>query len=227
MQEDILSQMNTIGYFYNLHVNTDSFLYSLMSVKKYSPGSPVILFTDESLYNWKDYKALSKILTIPFVLRDKPATFIDRQDSLETNLPKMQEFINRMYTACTMLDTQWVVRLEDDVHMRSPIRQYPTTMCAGNHQDFGMGGGSIMNREVFISIYENEGPKFITDNCIADNNKAWAADGLLRNMFETKGYSYSKWSEITEDWMENDKDAAFHHGDKTLYDKTYLKQRGL
>lgn len=220
-------QENSIGYFYNLHVNVDSFLYSLISVKKYSPGSPVVLFTDESLYNWKDYKSLSKILTVPFVLRDKPATFIDRTDSINTNLPKMQEFINRMYTACTMLDTKWVVRMEDDVYMRKPISRYPTTMCAGNHQDFGMGGGSIMDREVFISIYEKSGPEWIESKCKSNNDNAWAADGLLRQMFQANEYTYSKWVEITEDWMEDDKDAALHHGDKTLYDKTYLKQRGL
>lgn len=220
-------QENSIGYFYNLHVNVDSFLYSLMSVKKYSPGSPVILFTDESLYNWKDYKALSKILTVPFVLRDKPATFIDRTDNINTNLPKMQEFINRMYTACTMLDTKWVVRLEDDVYMRRSIKEFPPTMCAGNHHDFGMGGGSIMHRETFLSIYENYGPEWIEYKCIMNNANAWAVDGMLREMFKVNGYDYSKWAEITEDWMEDDKDAALHHGDKTLYDKTYLKQRGL
>lgn len=219
--------MNTVGYFYNLHVNIDSFLYCLMSVKKYSPGSPVILFTDESLDNWRDYKVLSKILTVPLIIRDTPATFIDRKDVIDVNYSKMQEYINRMYTACTMLDTKWIVRLEDDVHMRRPIKKYPTTACAGNYHDFGMGGGSIMNREAFIKIYENYGPEWIYYKCVIDDRNAWAGDGLIRNMFEANGYTYAKWAEITEDWMEDDKDAAFHHGDKQLYDKTYLKQRGI
>lgn len=219
--------MDSVGYFYNLHVNVESFLYCITSVKKYSPGSTILLFTDESLEQWEQYEKLAKILSLPLIIRDTPASYISRLDDISTNLPKIQEFIHRMYTAATMLDTTWMVRLEDDVHMRREIREFPTTMCAGNYGEFGLGGASIMHRETFIKIYENYGPEWIEYKCLRDHKNAWAGDMMLREMFEANGYPYAKWIEITEDWMEDHKDAAFHHGDKRLYNKTYLKQRGL
>jgi hypothetical protein len=46
-------------------------------------------------------------------------------------------------------------------------------------------------------------------------------------MFTENGYGYTKWEDITEDWHGEDPDAALHHGDKSLYDKDYLRRRGL
>lgn len=219
--------MSNIGYFYNLHVNLDSFLYCIATVKKYSPESPIHLVTDKSLHLYKKYISLANVIGLPITLRDESCTYIDRADPLDINLPKMQEFFARMYMVCNMLDTKWIVRLEDDVHMRGPIKSFPSTECAGNHESYGMGGGSIFNREVFIKLYEDRGKEYIENKCKADNNKAWAGDGLVREFFTERGYTYSRWEEITEDWDEAHKEAAFHHGDKSLYDKAYLKQRGL
>jgi hypothetical protein len=196
-------------------------------VRKYSPESPIQLVTDKSLDLCDKYVVLSNIIGLPILVRDKPCSYIDRSDKFEINLPKMQEWFDRMYTVCGMLDTKWVVRLEDDVHMRRPILEFPTTPAAGNDKDYGMGGGSIFDREIFMRIYEEDGVEYVNKKCVADNNRAWAGDGLLRQMFTDHNHEYSKWIEITEDWQENNKDTAFHHGDKSLYNKDYLKLRGL
>lgn len=219
--------MNSVGYFYNLHVNLYSFLYCITTVKKFSPESPIQLFTDVHSPMYQEYAVLSSILKLPITVRDVDCSFIDKSTSFESNLVKMQEYVNRMYTACKAMDVKWVVRLEDDVHMRRPISRFPETTAAGNHGDFGMGGGSIFDREVFVSLYEQMGPAYIESKCKSQKDYAWAGDGLLRYFFTDNGYTYSKWSEITEDWYDADKDAAFHHGDKSLYNKEYLQFRGI
>lgn len=217
----------SVGYFYNLHVNMDSFLYCISTVKKFSPGSPIHLFTDVHFQMYQEYAILSSILKLPITVRDADCSFINRADPFEINLSKMQEYINRMYTACKAMDTKWVVRLEDDVHMRRPISTFPSTTAAGNHADYGMGGGSIFDREVFINLYEQMGPEFVDKKCKSHPDNSWAGDNLIRQFFTENGYTYSKWAEITEDWHDMDKDAAFHHGDKSLYNKEYLEFRGI
>lgn len=222
--------MDTVGYHYNLHVNFDSFLYTIATVKKHSPGSPIHLVTDRSLNQWKEYKIFSTLCDIPFfTLRDKESTFIDRNDPDNDRKESMvKEFLDRMYLTCTLLEVDWVVRLEDDVHMRWPIKEFPTTPAAGNHSQYGMGGGSIFKREVFMDMYSNL-PDGYLGRLIQENaDYSYSIDGLLKTMFTRHEYKYTKWCEITEDHLEEDKlTAAFHHGDKSLYNKDYLEFRGL
>lgn len=219
----------SIGYFYNLHVNFEAFLHSVMSVKMHSPGSKVIAFVDSSVGTQLqiDYLIVLSMLKLPAVTRQVQCSYIDKKDGAETNTPKMKEYFTRLYEACKILDTEWLIRMEDDVHLRHPIRFLPDTSCAGNHSDYGMGGGSIFKRQVFIDIYESLSEDWIDNKIKKDGDCAWAADGMLRQMFTEHGHAYSKWIEIVEDWQGSNPEAAVHHGSKTLYDKKYLEYRGL
>jgi hypothetical protein len=225
--------MNSIGYFYNLHVNFDAFLYSVMSVKMFSPGSPIITFMDRSLESPSSesldlkYGSVLFKIGIPIKHRDVWCSYIDQKDGSEINTPKMKEYFSRIYEACKILNTDWIIRMEDDVHLRHPIKHLPETTCAGNYELYGMGGGSIFKRDRFIEIYENLPEDWFEKKIKNDGTYSWAADGLMKQLFTDHGETYSKWVEIIEDWQGDNPEAAVHHGNKTLYDKKYLEFRGL
>lgn len=219
----------SIGYFYNLHVNFEAFLHSVMSVKMHSPESKVVAFVDSSVGSELQikYMVTLPLIEIDCVFRNTQCSYIDKKDGVEFNIPKMKEYFNRLYEACKMLNTEWMIRMEDDVHLRHPIKNFPSTSCAGNHEHYGMGGGSIFKRQVFIDVYETLPEDWIDKKVQRDPDCAWAADGMLRQMFTEHGHAYSKWVEIIEDWQGSNPEAAVHHGNKTLYDKKYLEYRGL
>lgn len=219
----------SVGYFYNLHVNFEAFLHSVMSVKMFSPGSKIITFLDPSIDNELQikYMVTLPLIEVGWVFKNTECSYIDSKDGVEINTPKMKEYFTRLYEACKMLDTEWVIRMEDDVHLRHPIKHFPDTSCAGNHEMYGMGGGSIFKRQVFIDIYENLSDNWIDLKIAKDKDCAWAADGMLKHLFTEHGHAYSKWVEIIEDWQGSNPEAAVHHGNKTLYDKKYLEYRGL
>lgn len=219
----------SVGYFYNLHVNFEAFLYSVMSVKMFSPGSRIITFLDASVGDMLSikYTMFLREIGVDYLNRIPQCSYIEKKDGVEINTPKMKEYFYRLHKACKILDTEWIIRMEDDVHLRHPIKHFPDTSCAGNHEMYGMGGGSIFKRQAFIDVYEGLPEDWIDQKIKKDGDCAWAADGMLKHMFTEHGHTYSKWVEIIEDWQGSNPEAAVHHGNKTLYDKEYLKYRGL
>jgi hypothetical protein len=216
-----------VGFYYNLHVNIQSFMHSVLTVKKNMPGAPIMLVTDKSLENLAEYEYIAEILHLPIIMRAEHCTYIERTDPLEVNIVKMYEFFDRMYDVSTKMNTKWVIRMEDDVYLRKPITRWPDTPIAGNSDAGGMGGGSIFDRMSFIKHYEQIQYTYIESKCRENETNNFSADGIMRWMFTEHDYKYSKWREITEDWHDQDRDGAVHHGDKTLYDRTYLRKRGL
>lgn len=216
-----------VGFYYNLHVNVESFLHSVLTVKKHVPGAPIWLVTDQSLENLSVYQYLADLLHLPIIMRAEHCTYIERKDSLEVNTIKMYEFFDRMYDVSTRMNTKWIVRMEDDVYIRKPITRWPDTPAAGNSDAGGMGGGSIFDRKTFIKLYENISYDYIESKCKENETNNFSADGILRWMFTENNLKYSKWREITEDWHDQDTDGAVHHGDKSLYDRSYMRKRGL
>lgn len=221
----------SVGFFYNIHVNTTSFLTSVLTIKEHSPLSKIMMISDVHFEKIEEYKIISGLTRIPLIIRDVDCSFLNRKDSSFINKNKLYEWFYRHYLICTHLNTEWIVRMEDDVFMRSPIKVLPNTDAGGNWDSFGMGGASIFKRSSFLEIY-NElkyvGTKnWIDKKIIDDSYNINSPDGLIKLFFIDHGYTYSKWKEITEDWHNEDKDAALHHGDKSLYDKQYLKSRNL
>ena len=217
-----------ISFHYNLHVNFNSFLWCVSTVRKYHGDSPIHLVTDETNPLWKKYRQFAELFDIPFTLRKNPCFYVDRSNDIDTNYPLMKEWFDRMYLTCKMFpETDWVIRLEDDVHLRKAVSIFPETDCAGNYTGGSMGGGSIFKREKYITMYDNLSSDYIMNIMREDKRYLFAADALLQNLFERNGYTYSKWQEISEDWFSEDKNGAVHHGDKSLYDRDYLNFRNL
>lgn len=216
-----------VGFYYNLHVNVNAFTYSMLTIRKHMPYAPIQLVSDNDLYNLSTYKTISEVFKLPLLIRTIGCTYISREDELNYNITKMYEWFDRMYHVCELMNTKWIVRMEDDVHLRGPITRYPETHAGGSHQDTGMGGGTIFERKAFMELYKNLKYDYIDKKCRENATNNFAADGVLRWMFTEHGYTYSKWKDVTEDWHDLDKDAALHHGDKSLYDRKYLRDRGL
>lgn len=217
-----------IGFFYNLHVNFYSFVYCIATVKKHAPSSPIHLYTDSSFSMLEQYKKAAEELDLKLITRDKECTYINRNDGPEINKVKMREFLDRLYHCCiNMPEVDWIVRLEDDVYMRKPVTELPNTDAGANGRYLGMGGASIIKRQSFITIYETLDSGWYDHQFTSNSERTWAGDGLIKEMITATGFTISEWKEISEPWY-GDKDvAAFHHGDKFLYNKDYLKQRGL
>ena len=62
--------------------------------------------------------------------------FINRNDSIEINLPKMIEWIERLKITCENTNADWILLLEDDVIVKRKVLQFPKVECGTNREYF-------------------------------------------------------------------------------------------
>lgn len=221
---------DTIDFHYNLHVNFQSFERTLDTAIKYHPGSFIFCHVDKSNPMFDDYENhWSHIGCMSLTIRKNPCVYIDRDYDDNTRNTMMLEWLDRLHTTAKRSSAKWIINLEDDVLFKGTVTRFPETKVAGNHDQIGgLGGGSIMSRKAILDIFDEFDQDELVHKMQENKIFSWAADNFLKHLFDCVGYKYSKFPEIYEDWFNYPyTDEAIIHGDKTLYNEDYLKQRGL
>ena len=156
-----------------------------------------------------------------------------------TGIESTIEFFRRIYDTCVLYsNSEWILLFEDDVLTKSPIREFPTTDCAGlcshplsyelgeyiNNINsscktvYGMCGGSMFRRKSFMKCFESiDKNQFMYMNTLDNRLLQWT-DIPITVLFLINGFQYSEWSCLDQPTSGIKRQfSAFEHNYKELY----------
>lgn len=192
--------------------------HCIESVRNVYTDYPIDLYLDPSDTRAADYRKLCQDYNCNFIIGTRTQGYINKNDSIETNLPKMLESHFRLYNSCKLYESEWVLILEDDVFLKKEITRFPAADCGKNREDVGfLGGGSIFKRDAYIKIYENVKETGLTELIKQNHLFSWAGDVLKKHLFTVHGYTNEKWVELAEPGYWDDTDYSVFHGYKALH----------
>lgn len=205
---------NTIAFTYNPYKYFESYKNVLDNVRKHYPDSDIFIYMDNNRDDIEKYVDISFKHNCNIQIRNQKYDFINQKDSIETNLPKMMEWVNRIKTTCQNTKADWILNLEDDVIIKRKIQQWPEADVGTCRDYFRPGGGSIFDRNAFLNSIKNIDIKYIIENAPQAH---WAGDILLENMFRMNGCTFAEWLELAEPEHRDNTNHAVYHGYKELH----------
>lgn len=205
---------NTIAFIYNPYTYFESYKNVLHNVRKHYEDSDIFIYMDSFRNDLQKYVDVSAKHNCNLTIRQNKMFFIDRNDSIEINLPKMIEWIERLKITCENTNADWILLLEDDVIVKRKVLQFPKVECGTNREYFRTGGGSIIKREILLNCIKNTD---IPTTIKAIPNTDWAGDLLLEHIFRNNDVKYEKWIELAEPGYYDNTDHAIYHRYKELH----------
>ena len=157
-------------------------------------------------------------------------------------------YIERIYDTCQRAGSKWIILLEEDCRFLRKIERFPEVPTAGprmnsysrelqqyfhqkglkSYMGYGLSGGSIFNREIFIRCYE----KGVDWDHLASLEPRINVDSdvALNVLFQYHGYEYQVWDEVSELFHKKPaqriyREAAIDHAYKHFYDLKGEKDR--
>jgi hypothetical protein len=220
--------METIGIHYQTWKNRPAVEFVLENLRKHYPEAPVRMISD----NGEDFTDLAKKYGCSFEhsnINIFPKGVLAGHPSLggEANYIGAKVWLERLYTTCLNLTTDWIVVFEDDVLTHGRIKNFPRTHAAGvinfpfkleliqhlyakhfRHNTtgiindvwgYGMCGGSIFRRDFYIEGYEKYIQEFDIEYLarLDDRVGGWS-DVLLTVFMIYCGGTYQIWDELED-----------------------------
>jgi hypothetical protein len=208
---------NTISFTYMPYIYIESYKNVLYNIRKYYPESDIFVYIDSDNSKLNVYLNIAQNNNCIFNVRNQKYGYINREDSIDVNLPKILESFCRTYNTCINTNSKWIMMVEDDVLIKRKIKQWPTTDCGTNREYFKIGGGAIFSRKKYIEAYEKLGVIGI-ENMVKNNHLlSWAGDELFKEMLLMVGCTHEKWIELAEPNYYDNIDHAVYHGYKDLH----------
>lgn len=204
---------NTITFNYMPYTYFESYKNVLNNVRKYYPTSDIFIYFDSFRDDIEKYKKISDEYNCKFIIRDTHVFYTNREDSIETNTPKLVEVFDRIKYTCETTDSKWILILEDDVLIKRPINKFPNADVGTCREYFRPGGGSIFNRNTFLESLKNANINNIIQTV---QNAHWAADVVLENIFRNNKAKFEEWVELAEPSHRDNISHAVYHGYKDL-----------
>jgi len=228
-----MDMKNNFSVHYQTWKNKDAVNHVLTEFRKYFPQNPIRLVSD----NGADYN--------DFV--DKFELVYDFESSNVFpggkfgDISHCYEWLDRVNTTCQMFDTDWVVIFEDDVITKSDKIEYPfsdsggfinnpwkpelTRVLKGRNDmnlswGYGMCGGSIFKREVFLEAYKKIDEFPLEQLSKLDSRIVGWSDTLINCFLQYFGYTYQVWDGMDDMSYPNyvpKEGAVFVHGYKEFY----------
>lgn len=209
---------NTIAFTYNPYTYYHSYKNTLENIRKWYSDEDVFIYMDSFRDDLDKYKSISDSYNCNFIVREKEMYFINRSDSIDTNLPKMMEWLYRIKYTCENTSSDWIMLVEDDVLIKRKIEKWPSTDCGINRHDVSfLGGGSIFKRYKYIEAYDAIGVNNIENIIQQIHLISWAGDMMLKVLFNNINATAEKWIELAEPEYFDNTDHAVFHGYKELH----------
>lgn len=205
---------NTIAFTYNPYIYFESYKNVLNNVRLHYPDSDIFIYMDSFRNDLQKYIEIASKDNCITSIRQNEMFYIHKEDSIEINLPKMVEWIERLKITCENTNADWILLLEDDVIVKRKVLQFPKVECGTNREYFRTGGGSIIKREILLNCIKNTD---IPTTIKAIPNTDWAGDLLLEHIFRNNDVKYEKWIELAEPGYYDNTDHAIYHGYKDLH----------
>ena len=137
---------NTISFIYNPHTYFESYKNVLNNVRLHYADADIFVYMDSFRNDLEKYMEISSKHNCITSIRQNHMFCIHGEDSIEINLPKMMEWINRIITTCQSTKSDWILLLEDDVIIKRKIQHWPSKDVGTNREYFRTGGGAIFKR---------------------------------------------------------------------------------
>jgi hypothetical protein len=217
---------------YQTWKNKEAVNYTLTEFRKYFPTNPIRLVSD----NGGDYTDFVDKFKLNYTFESSNVFPGGRFGEIS----HCYEWLSRVNDTCTLYDTEWVVIFEDDVLTTKNNITYPTADSGGvnvnrwkpqlteelkkhnitnQNWGYGMCGGSIFKREVFLDCYSklNEFP--LEELSKLDNRILGWSDTLINCLIQYFGYTYEVWDGMGDMTIEKQipETACFVHGFKEFY----------
>ena len=205
---------NTIAFTYNPYTYFESYKNVLNNVRKYYSDSDIFIYMDNNREDIEKYKIIANEYKCNFIVRENLMGYINRNDSIDTNKPKITEWVNRIIHTSNTTNSKWILNLEDDVIIKREIKHFPSVNVGTNREYFRVGGGAIFKREVFLDSIKKVNVSHLI-RTIPD--ASWAGDVLLEHIFRNNNVKYEKWIELAEPEYYDNTDHAIYHGYKELH----------
>jgi len=224
---------NKFAVHYQTWKNEKATEFTIQKFREFFPTTKMRVVSD----NGSDYSHFVEKYGIDFTFSDINVFPGGRFDKIEG----CYEWLKRVNDTCLKYNEEWIVIFEDDVLTQNNNITFPTEDSGGmicwpwqndltqllkkrNYKNkmfgYGMCGGSIFRREVFIDTYSKIDEFDLNYIGRLDNRVIGYADTLIGCFLQYFGYSYQIW-ESTDDMTYPDRipseTACFIHGYKELY----------
>jgi hypothetical protein len=205
---------NTIAFTYNPYIYFESYKNVLNNVRLHYPDSDIFIYMDSFRNDLQKYIEIASKDNCITSIRQNEMFYIHKEDSIEINLPKMVEWIERIKLTCKNTKAKWILLLEDDVIVTRQIKHFPSVDVGTNREYFRVGGGAIFKKEMFLNCIEKVD---IEDIIRTTKHASWAGDLLLEHIFTKNDVEHEKWIELAEPGYYDNTDHAIYHGYKDLH----------
>jgi hypothetical protein len=207
-----------LGAFHQAYNNKKATEHAIKNFRKFYPQSPYFLFSDHGL----DFSDIAEKYNCYYQYCDYR---IGYDKCFGFGKEGSQEWLNRFYTACLTLNSDYVIMMEDDVLIQNeifvseevefcklyiPTNKFPsefiqyltTKYSAIFHDDwYGSGGGSIFKSSTFIDNYQQISTIFKEEyDYIIENlnvNFGWV-DNFMTTFYYMCGKQYTPNPHLTE-----------------------------
>ena len=217
---------------YQTWKNTEAVTHALTEFRKHFPINPIHLVSD----NGADYTDFVDTFNLSYTFKSSNVFPNGRFGGIS----HCYEWLSRLNETCTMYDTDWVVIFEDDVLTKSNNIIYPTSDSGGvslnswtfrltnelrKHNTknqkwgYGMCGGSIFKREVFLDCYSKINKFPLEELSKLDDRILGWSDTLINCLLQYFGYTYEVWGGMGDMTIGRQipETACFIHGFKEFY----------
>jgi hypothetical protein len=209
---------NTIAFTYNPYTYYHSYKNVLDNIRKWYINEDIFIYMDSFRDDLGKYKSISDEYNCNFIVRENKMYYINRNESININFPKMIEWLSRLKYTCNNTNSNWIMLVEDDVLIRRKIERWPSTDCGKNRENIGfLGGGSIFKRLTFLKIFEKFTESDFINIMNTDRVSSWAGDVMLKHLFTGINASSEKWVDLAEPNYFDKTDYAVFHGYKELH----------
>jgi hypothetical protein len=232
---------DTLGVHYQTWKNRPAVEFALENFRKYYPTASVRMVSDAG----EDFSDLAQRFGCEFVYEDinvlprgvlsgHPASGVT-----DVNPIGAYHWLRRLYDTCKVLDTDWILIMEDDVLTKGIVQEFPHTHAGGIasfpfHEElfkvmyernttnftwgYGMCGGTVVRREFIVYAYENHLHEFSLGELskLDDRIYGWA-DILLTAFILFCNGTYSLWDGVDQVEYGLKPTAAFQHNVKNAY----------
>lgn len=225
--------MNDFAVHYQTWKNKLAVDKTLTEFRKYFPNNHVRLVSD----NGAEYDDFVEKFQINYEFKTSNVF----PGGKFAEIHQCYEWLDRVNTTCELFDTEWIVIFEDDVLTKSNKIHFPYSDSAGftinpwnpeltrklkekNNFNlswgYGMCGGSIFRRTVFLDSYKKINKFPLEELSKLDNRIIGWSDTLINCFLQYFGYTYSIWECMDDMSYPNYKvkeDSVFVHGFKEFY----------
>lgn len=235
-----------LGVHYQTWKNRPAVEYVLENFRTYYPTAPIRMVSDRG----EDFSDLATRYACTFDYEDAnilpKGILAGHPLSGVTDIQPLGAYtwLRRLYDTCKLLDTDWILIMEDDVLTKGTVYSFPETDAGGvvsfpiypsltqllytrNEKNrtwgYGLCGGGVIRRSFFVHAYETYIHEFdLNYICSLDDRVLGWADILLTVFILYCNGTYSIWNGVDEYKYGLKSTAAFQHAVKDLY----IEQQG-